>query len=69
MASRDFSLTPRAEDTRDSHPLLIPIQFSLSEIKQHFTESMDEVKAQFAVADQLNVDENEVACKMNSASK
>lgn len=64
MASRDFSLTPRAEDTRDSHPLLIPIQFSLSEIKQHFTESMDEVKAQFAVADQLNVDENEVACKM-----
>ena len=64
MASRNISLTPRAEDTRDAYPVLMSIQFSLFEIKQHFTESMDEVKAQFAVADQLNVDENEVACKM-----
>ena len=64
MASRDISLTPRAEDTRDAHPVLIPIQFSLSEIKQHFTGSMDEVKAQFAVADKLNADKNEIACKM-----
>ena len=64
MASRNISLTPRAEDTRDAHPVLIPIQFSLSEIKQHFTGSMDEVKAQFAVADKLNADKNEIACKM-----
>ena len=64
MAPRDISLTPRAEDTRDARPVLMPIQFSLSEIKQHFTESMDEVKAQFAVADELNADENEIACKM-----
>ena len=64
MAPRDISLTPRAEDTRDARPVLMPIQFSLSEIKQHFTESMDEVKAQFAVADELNADENKIACKM-----
>ena len=64
MAHRDISLTPRAEDTRDARPVLMPIQFSLSEIKQHFTESMNEVKAQFAVADELNADENEIACKM-----
>ena len=64
MAYRDISLTPRAENTRDARPVPVPIQFSLSEIKQHFTGSMDEVKAQFVVADKLNADENEVACKM-----
>lgn len=64
MAFRDISLTPRAEDTRDARPMRVPIQFSLSEIKQHFTESMGEVKAQFDVADALNAAENEIACKM-----
>lgn len=49
MASREISLAPRVENTRDAHPVLTPIQFSLSEIKQHFTESMGEVKAQFTV--------------------
>lgn len=64
MASRDISLTPRVEDARDAHPVLAAIQFSLSKIKQHFTGSMDEVKAQFAVADELNAGENEIACRM-----
>lgn len=64
MASREISLAPRVENTRDAHPVLTPIQFSLSEIKQHFTESMGEVKAQFTVADKLNADGNESACKM-----
>ena len=64
MASREISLAPRVENTRDAHPVLTPIQFSLSEIKQHFTESMGEVKAQFTVADELNADGNESACKM-----
>ena len=58
MASRNISLTPRAEDTRDAYPVLMSIQFSLFEIKQHFTGSMDEIKAQFAVADGLKADEN-----------
>ena len=64
MASRNISLTPRAEDTRDAYPVLMSIQFSLFEIKQHFTGSMDEIKAQFAVADGLKADENQIACKM-----
>ena len=64
MTSREISLAPRVENTRDAHPVLTPIQFSLSEIKQHFTESMGEVKAQFTVADELNADGNESACKM-----
>ena len=29
MASRDISLTPRVEDTRDAYPVFIPIQFLL----------------------------------------
>ena len=64
MASRNIPLTPRVEDTRDAHPVLVPIQFSLLEIKQHYIESMDEVKAQFDVADELNSNSNEIACKM-----
>lgn len=64
MAFRDISLTPRAEATRDARPVQVPIQFSLSEIKQHFTESMGEVKAQFDVADEVNAAGNQIACKM-----
>lgn len=64
MASRNISLTPRAENTRDARPVSTPIQFSLTEIKHHFTESMDEVRSQFAVADELNTNGNETACKM-----
>ena len=64
MAVRDISLTPRVEGTRDAHPVLKPVQFSLSEIEQHFTENMDEVKAQFGVADNLKSEKNEIACKM-----
>lgn len=64
MAVRDISLTPRVEGTRDAHPVLKPVQFSLSEIEQHFTENMAEVKAQFGVADNLKSEKNEIACKM-----
>lgn len=64
MEGRNISLTPRAENTRDARPVVTPVQFSLSEIKQHFTESMDEVRAQFAFADELRENGNESACKM-----
>lgn len=63
MANRDISLTPRAEGTRDARPVSLPIQFSLSEIKQHFTDSMDEVKAQYEVADSLIFNGDTDACK------
>lgn len=64
MATRDISLAPRAENTREAHPVSSPIQFSLDEIKQHFTDSMSEVRSQFAVADGLHTNGNETACKM-----
>ena len=60
---RDLSLTPRKENQREAKPIEPPVQFSLDEIKQHFIESMDSVKAQFAVADSLTVDGNTDGCK------
>lgn len=50
---RDFSLTPRKEELREAKPITVPVQFSLSEIKQHFDESMSSVKNQYSVADSL----------------
>ena len=61
---RSLSLTPRAENTRDLRSIPFPKQFPLSEIKQHFTDSMDEVKKQFGVAEKLNKEENIIAIKM-----
>lgn len=53
MVARDLSLSSRKENTRDATPIAPPVQFSLKEIKQHFTESMDSVKNQYVVADSL----------------
>lgn len=64
MPARDFTLTPRAENTREARPIIMPIQFSLSDIKQHFTESMGEVRAQFTIADESHANANETACKV-----
>ena len=50
---RNLSLSPRIENRRDAHPIEPPVQFSLNEIKQHFTDSLDSVKAQYEVADAL----------------
>ncbi len=50
---RDLSLTPRKENQREAQPIVPPIQFSLGEIKQHFTVSMESIKAQNEVADSL----------------
>lgn len=63
MAKKDLSLASRAEDTRDAILVPSPVQFSLSEIKQHFTDSMSEVKAQYEVAELLQSNKNEVGCK------
>lgn len=40
-----------------------PVQFSLQEIKQHFTDSITSVKEQFTVADSLLKDGNIEGCK------
>ena len=54
MEKRDLSLTPRKEGLRDAKPAAIPTQFSLSEIKQHFEDSLDAITKQYMVADSLN---------------
>lgn len=62
-AKRDLSLSPRKENQRDAHSIEPPVQFSLKEIKQHFTVSLDSVKAQYDVADALLVEGNSDGCK------
>lgn len=56
---RDLSLSPRVEEKRELKVIELPIQFSLKEIKEHFEESLNEVKAQYTVADLLNKNGNE----------
>lgn len=64
MTKRDFELTPRKEELRDAKPAVIPIRFSLDEIKQHFKDSLDNIKKQYAVADSLNDNGDIDGCKM-----
>lgn len=56
---RDLSLSPRVEEKRELKVIELPIQFSLKQIKEHFEESLNEVKAQYTVADLLNKNGNE----------
>ena len=56
---RDLSLSPRVEEKRELKVIELPAQFSLKEIKEHFEESLNEVKAQYPVADLLNKNGNE----------
>lgn len=60
---RDLSLTPRKENQREAQPITPPVQFSLSEIKQHFVDSMNSVKSQYEVADALAKDGKASDCK------
>lgn len=52
MAGRDISLTPRAEEIREPFSAA-PVQFELAQIKEHFDESLDSIKRQFWVAQEL----------------
>ncbi len=62
-ASRDLSLTPRNENTRDAASVEPPVQFSLQEIRRHFADSMESVKKQYAVADDLLESRDADGCK------
>ena len=64
MEKRDLSLTPRKEGLRDAKPAVIPTQFSLNEIKQHFEDSLDAITKQYKVADSLNDNGDTDGCKM-----
>lgn len=50
---RDFSLSSRVENTRDQHAPAPPIQFSLQQIKDHFDQSVEQIRNDFAVSDEL----------------
>ena len=49
---------------RDAKPAVIPTQFSLNEIKQHFEDSLDAITKQYMVADSLNDNGDTDGCKM-----
>lgn len=64
MQDRDLSLTPRKEELRNARPIVIPIQFSLTEIKQHFENILEAIKKQYEVADSLNNSGDVDGCKI-----
>jgi len=61
---RDLSLSPRKENQREATPIEPPIQFSLDEITQHFSESMAALKDQYVVAESLENKDEIVGCKI-----
>ncbi len=63
LSNIDLSLNNRKIKNRDSHEVTPPVHFSLKEIKQHFDESMDILKAQFKVAESLASEANYEGCK------
>lgn len=50
---RNTDLSPRKEETRVANDITPPVQFTLSEIKDHFTQSMETIKKQYDIADSL----------------
>ncbi len=64
MADRNLSLTPREENVREVRRIPTPIHFTINAIKSHFIDNMNEVKAQFDVAEDLLEREKEDGCKM-----
>ncbi len=54
MNKRNLDLMPRVEGTRDKFHTKV-VRFELDQIMQHFTETMEIIKKQFAVADELVV--------------
>ena len=61
---RNLSLSPRKENQRNAQPIAPPMQFSLSEIKQHFIDGLISIKAQYGVADALMAEGNSEGCKI-----
>ena len=63
MATRNLTLNVREEECREQMPVAVPVHFSPAQIKNHFVESMNGVKAQFTVADNLHINGNEAASR------
>lgn len=60
---RNLALTPRTENKRTAPPVEPPVQFTLPQIMQHFTDSMTSVKEQYDVADSLMSNQKAENCK------
>ena len=62
MANKDLDLHSRVEGVREPQLPLVPIQFSLEEIKQHFDQTLLSSENEYAIADNLlSVGKNEDA--------
>lgn len=55
---RDLSLAPRNEGTREVSYTPV-MQYEITEIKRHFTETIQEIRKQFTLADQLILEHRE----------
>lgn len=64
MADRDLSLTPRPEAVRDIKKVVLPIHFTLDEIENHFRDSLEDIRRQLVIADELQAKDNDTANKV-----
>lgn len=64
MAGRDLSLTARIEDVRDTRRIETPVHFSKTEIKNHFADNLNGIKAQYMVAEKLMNNGDSDGCKL-----
>ena len=53
MAYKDLYLHNRAEGIREAQLPLVPTQFSLEEIKQHFDQTLQSIEKEYSIADSL----------------
>lgn len=53
MANKDLDLHSRIEGVREPQLPLVPIQFSLEEIQQHFVQTLCSIDNEYAIADNL----------------
>lgn len=55
MKDRKISLSERIEETRDKNEISdIPVQFELNEIRQHFYDSLLDIRKQISIANEIN---------------
>lgn len=64
MTKRDLSLSPRRENIRAIKEPVLPKQFSVEEILEHFNTSIGAIKNQYLIADELMKNNNINGCKI-----
>lgn len=51
--TRDLGLNERIENVREQRHVATPVHFDLEQIKKHFDESLESIKKQYLISDQL----------------